>query len=423
MSKAPASDVARTLLGWIEADREEIVRFLSAFVAAPSPNPPGDTRPAAAVAVDLLKAKGVPHEVKAAKPELPNVVGSVAGGAAGRHLVLNGHIDVFPVAPHEKWTHGAWSGAVADGKVWGRGVTDMKCGTAASIWTYIYLSRLREKLKGRLTLTAVSDEETGGTWGTKWLMESFGDAYRGDCVLNGEPGTPQTVRFGEKGTLRLVFTVETPGAHAAYTHLSKNAIRLAAEIVQRLYWLEDTPFEQPAELRRAVEACAPTMDRMLGTGAGGIINKVTVSVGVIEGGVKINVLPGKCRFEVDIRLPLGLGHAPLMARVQEILRDYPEAKVEIVTTHSSEPTWCSPEHEMVGILQRTVHGLRGFTPTPAVSIGGSDCKFWRRAGIPAYIYGCMPTNMAKPDEHVEIEEHLHVLRTHALAAAAYLGAS
>ena len=85
MSKAPASDVARTLLGWIEADREEIVRFLSAFVAAPSPNPPGDTRPAAAVAVDLLKAKGVPHEVKAAKPELPNVVGSVAGGAAGRH--------------------------------------------------------------------------------------------------------------------------------------------------------------------------------------------------------------------------------------------------------------------------------------------------------------------------------------------------
>ena len=263
------NEIARTLLGWIEADRDEIVRFLSAFVAAPSPNPPGDTRPAAEVARVLLQSKDVPHEIKAAKPELPNLVGSFAGGTAGRHLVLNGHMDVFPVGPHERWTHGAWSGAVADGKVWGRGVVDMKCGTAASLWTYIYLHRLRQRLKGRLTLTAVSDEETGGTWGSKWLLESFGDAFRGDCVLNGEPGTPETVRFGEKGTLRLVFTVDTPGAHAAYTHLSKNAIRLAAEIVQRLYWLEDTFFDQPVALKHAVAASAPLMDRLLGAGAGG----------------------------------------------------------------------------------------------------------------------------------------------------------
>ena len=78
----------------------------------------------------------------------------------------------------------------------------MKCGTSASIWTYIYLHRLREELGGRLTLTCVSDEETGGTWGAKWLVENFPEEFRGDCMLNGEPSVPTMLRFGEKGTLR-----------------------------------------------------------------------------------------------------------------------------------------------------------------------------------------------------------------------------
>ena len=50
-----------------------------------------------------------------------------------------------------------------NGQIHGRGVVDMKCGTAASVWTYIYLHRLRDRIAGRLALTCVSDEETGGT--------------------------------------------------------------------------------------------------------------------------------------------------------------------------------------------------------------------------------------------------------------------
>jgi succinyl-diaminopimelate desuccinylase len=108
----------------------------------------------------------------------------------------------------------------------------MKCGTSASAWTYIYLHRLRDRLSGRLTLTCVSDEETGGTWGAKWLVDTFPDEFRGDCMLNGEPSVPNMIRFGEKGTLRVVFKIDTPGAHAAYTHLSPNAIRIAADLIR-----------------------------------------------------------------------------------------------------------------------------------------------------------------------------------------------
>lgn len=410
-----------TLLATIEREKDAIVRFLSEFVKIPCPNPPGDTVKAAAFLHDSIAKAGPPIGYRTAKPDWPNVVGSFTGGAgAGRHLVLNGHIDVFPAGPAEQWSRDPWSGAIEGGKVHGRGVVDMKCGTSASVWTYLLLHRHRDKLKGRLTLTCVSDEETGGTWGAKWLVDSFGDEFKGDCMLNSEPSTPGTIRFGEKGTLRLIFTIATPGAHAAYTHLSKNAIRIATELIGDLTELEALDVSQPEAVRAAIERSKAEMDRALGAGAGGIINQVTVSPGVIQGGIKINMLPGDCRIEVDIRLPVGLTHQALMGEIERILTRYPEAKVAPVWTHSAEPTHCDPAHEMVGILQRTVTGLGKREPVPSVSLGATDCKHWRRAGVPAYVYGCTPNNMAKPDEWVAIEEYLHVVRTHVLAAAEYL---
>ena len=68
-----------TILGWIERDRDALVAFLSEFVRVPSPNPPGDTRVAAAFLHDQLRAHGVPVEYRTAKPEWPNVVGSFTG--------------------------------------------------------------------------------------------------------------------------------------------------------------------------------------------------------------------------------------------------------------------------------------------------------------------------------------------------------
>src|SRR5882724_11175137 len=90
------SGTRETILGWIEQDREKLVGFLSEFVRVPSPNPPGDTRAAAAFLHEQLRTHGVPVEYRTAKPEWPNVVGTFAGHGAGPHLVLNGHIDVFP---------------------------------------------------------------------------------------------------------------------------------------------------------------------------------------------------------------------------------------------------------------------------------------------------------------------------------------
>src|SRR5882757_4577120 len=171
----------------IDREQDALVGLFSGFVKAKSPNPPGDTRDAVTFLTKYLELNGAPFKIVAPQPTMPNIVGSFEGVSPGRHLVMNGHIDVFPAGDGKGWKHDPWSGAIDEGVVWGRGTADMKCGTMASVITFAYLHRIRAELNGKLTLTAVSDEETGGKWGTRYLLENLGDECLGDCVLNGEP--------------------------------------------------------------------------------------------------------------------------------------------------------------------------------------------------------------------------------------------
>ncbi|MBA7709601.1 hypothetical protein ES703_118522 [subsurface metagenome] len=84
------------------------------------------------------------------------------------------------------------------------------------------------------------------------------------------------------------------------------------------------------------------------------------------------------------------------------------------------PSWCDPYGEMVGYLQANVKTLKGFEPAPIVSLGGTDCRLWRYRNVPAYVYGPAPNGMGSFDEYVDIEEFLHVVRTHTLSAYDYL---
>lgn len=86
----------------------------------------------------------------------------------------------------------------------------------------------------------------------------------------------------------------------------------------------------------------------------------------------------------------------------------------------SRPNWCDPDHAMVRILQSNARALGNFEPRPIVGLGAIDMGLWRCLGVPAYVYGPSPATMGKSDERVLIEEFVHVVRTHAVAACDYL---
>ncbi len=313
---------------------------------------------------------------------------------------------------------------MVDGRIHGRGTVVMKCGTTAMIFTDLALVAMSSELAGRFTLTVVSDEETGGRWGAGSLVEHDPDLVFGDCLLSSEPSSPWTIRFGEKSPSWFRFHLHIKGAHSAYPHLSKSATRIAARLMINLETLEDIPVTLPASMARVLSRpeTHAVIERALGKGANEVLPKITVNAGMISGQIKLNLLPGDVTLEGDIRMPVGASAAQMRAAVQAIAARYPEMTVEERQTCTIDPTFSDPEHEMIGGLADAAESLQGVRPQPMINLGGTDCRFWRMKGVPAFVFGCSPDGMGMPNESFSVDEFRLVLRTHVLAAAGYLGA-
>jgi succinyl-diaminopimelate desuccinylase len=406
----------KQLLERVEVDKDTIINFLQGLIQAKSPNPPGDTREAASFVAKFLEDRRIQFKTIGPNAEKPNIVSRIEFKKPGRNLVLNGHIDVFPVGNGEGWKYNPWSGTLTEGRIYGRGACDMKAGTTASIYTFFILHELRDELSGSATLTVVSDEESGGRLGSGWLVDNVPEV-RGDCCINGEPSSPYTLRFGEKGILWLKVTISALGAHGAYTHLSPNPIKTASKVITDLETLKEIHVPYPADLAKAIDEGRQAAERALGPGGADVMSRVSVNIGVIHGGLKVNMIPRDCTFEVDLRLPPGLCKEDIMPHVERIMARYPGAEVEEV--RYDEPLWSPPNGEMAEIIRGNAR-LLGVDPKPIVSLGGSDLKFWRSLGVPSYYYG--PTNhgMGTIDEYVEVEELLHLTKVHLLSSFEYL---
>lgn len=413
--------IKKELLRRVEFERGRLVEFLQAFIRINTSNPPGNTTKAVDFILKVLKKHEIDYQVIAPQADKPNIVASF-GDSRRRHLILNGHLDVFPIGEPGLWQYEPLGAVQKNGYIYGRGAVDMKSGSTASLFTYLFLHPYRKLLNGRLTLTLVSDEETGGEWGSDYLVEHHPELVLGDCVLNAEPSSPETIRFAEKSILWITFKIKTPGGHAAYPHLSSNACKIAASLIRDLESLESLcpdPPEEVAQLLARPEVVS-AVNRGMGNGADRIAQQLTVNIGILQGGIKVNMLPGDCHIEADMRIPVGLTQKDVLREVEKILSNYPEVQIELPQNRILDPNWCDPEHEMVGIIQDNVQEMKGFRPQPIVSLGGTDCRFWRMKGIPAYVYGPSPESMGRPDERVSINEFFHVFTTHLFSAFDYL---
>ena len=174
----------------------------------------------------------------------------------------------------------------------------------------------------------------------------------------------------------------------------------------------------PGNIQAVLAAASEAIDKAQGEGASKILQRVTLNTGVVRGGLKVNMVPSECIIEADIRLPVGIEKDQVVDVVNDIVAGYPEATVEEI--NFSAPSWCDPEGEMLKIVQANVQELKGFTPEPTVSLGGTDTRLWRYIDVPAYVYGPFPHGMGSINEHVDIEEFIHIVRTHVLSAYDYL---
>ncbi len=407
------------LLRRLEESRERLVALTQELIRIPSPNPPGDTRELARRTAAVLRE--VPGadvaEVTAAAP-MTNVIARLRGNGVGRRLVLNGHLDTFPVGEHLPWTKPPLGGIVEDGRLYGRGVSDMKGGMAAALVAFTLMAEFRDAWSGELVVTLAADEESMGALGTKHLLDTVPHAT-GNAMLCGDAGSPSVVRFGEKGLFWVEIEATGKAAHGAHVHLGENAVDRLRAALDALKSLEALPTAAPESVRRAIAAAKPVSEAISGVGESEVLSRVTVNIGRIEGGTSPNLVPAVARAAADIRLPVGVGTDEVEARLRTALSAIPGVSFTILRRF--EPNFTDPDHEIVRRVAANAAEVLGSPPAVNMRVGGSDARWYRLAGVPTVVYGLTPYNMGGPDEYVLVDELFAVAQVHALTAYDFLG--
>lgn len=165
----------------------------------------------------------------------PNVVAVLKGTGGGKSIILNGHIDVVPVGDEKNWVHDPFSGYIECGKLYGRGSTDMKGGSAALIMAMEAIIATGIKLKGDVIFQSVIEEESGGAGTLAAVLRG----YRADGAIIPEP-TGMKIFPKQQGSMWFRITVKGRAAHGGTRYEGISAIEKALIVIQKLQQLEKT---------------------------------------------------------------------------------------------------------------------------------------------------------------------------------------
>lgn len=335
-------------------------------------------------------------------------------------LLLMGHTDVVPVNP-DGWTRDPFSGELVDGFVWGRGAVDMLNITASQAVAIRRLAESGFTPKGTLIYLAVADEEALGTWGAKWLVEHELDHVRADYVITESGGYQMPAADGvrlpvltaEKGTFWSKLRVRGTPGHGSQPFRTDNALVTAAEVVRRIS--EFAPAAQigdvwrrfvdgmgyPPELRHALldPAELPGALAELPLGMSRLVHActhTTFAPTVARGGTKTNVIPDLVELEVDIRTLPGQTGEEAHALLREALGDLAD-RVEIES--NDDPSTASPiDTPLWDSLERVTGRLvPGSGLLPFLMVGGTDNRFFRRAGSVGYGFALFSQRLSFED--------------------------
>jgi succinyl-diaminopimelate desuccinylase len=414
----PLSQARNEIADTIASSAGRLVEMSRLLVAAASPNPPGDVTRAAEAAETLLCAiPGMELRRVSAVPGIVNLVARLPAPRPGKRLVFNGHLDTFPVGEDLGWTVPPLAGVLEHGRLFGRGISDMKGGIAASILAAAILAGYRDKWRGEIIVTLAGDEETMGSLGTHYLLEHIPEAH-GDAMISGDAGSPMVIRFGEKGLLWVELEATGSAAHGAHVHRGTNAIDRLLAALHVLKQLEGLAINEPPEVVAAIESAKAVSEPLSGAGEAGVLRRVTVNIGTIGGGVSPNLVPARAVAKADIRLPVGVSTSGIEELLQEKLGGLPGVSLRAVKRF--EPNFTNPAHEIVKCVAAAAEEVLKRKPAVNMRVGASDARLYRMFGIPSIVFGPTPYNMGGPDEHVLLDELVAVAKVHALAAFDYL---
>jgi acetylornithine deacetylase/succinyl-diaminopimelate desuccinylase-like protein len=305
---------------------EEVVGICRDLIRIDTTNPgdhsgPGE-REAAEYVAGLLSEVGLDPKVVESHPKRTSLVARIEGEDSSKPaLLIHGHLDVVP-ANASDWKQHPFGGEIEDGCVWGRGAVDMK--DMDAIMIAVARQRLREgrKPKRDIVLSFNADEEAGGNWGARYLVEQHRDLFEGVTEAIGEVGgfslnvgnqRLYAVQTAEKGLAWMRLTASGTAGHGSMIH-ADNAVTTLAEALARVgrhQWPTQLPDATREFLAKAAEALNTEFDpedpasiiKKLGGMSKmiGATTQHTANPTGLKAGYKVNVIPQTAEGELDGR--------------------------------------------------------------------------------------------------------------------------
>ena len=361
--------------------RGDAIGLLRELVQVDSRNPslvpgaPGE-RAIARLLHGILTSWGFETTLQEAAPGRPNVIAMLRGSGGGRSLMLNGHLDVVGV---DGMTHPAFDAPQREGRIYGRGASDMKGGVAAMCAA---AARVPPSLRGDVVITAVVDEE----WQSLGTAAVLSAGLRADAAIVTEP-TGLALMPAHKGFAWLRATVHGRAAHGSRWDLGVDAIRHAGLLL--------------AELDRVDAEELPRRTHPL-------LGRASLHAATIEGGTGLSTYPDQCVVNVERRtLPgeSGAGvHREMLDVCERVRAARPGFSADVELLFAQPPSDVSPDAPVMRELGRVLvrHGL----PTTPVGMSAwTDAALLNEAGIPAICFGPGDMGLAHAaEEFIEVAQ-------------------
>lgn len=270
----------------------ELLRIAQRLIQMPSENPSGTEESVALCIKSILEENGISAELSWAAAGRPNLMAAIEGELPGPVLVYNGHLDVVPAGPY--WTKPPFDGLVEDGKLYGRGASDMKSGVAAMLYAAIVLKRSGVPFHGKLILFFNVDEERSNLGMKHFMREEF----TADYAVIGEP-TDLDACICHKGDGRYRLDTYGISGHTSVVERPDNAIYKMAKLIIGLEQLGN-------EVKRRKH-------EMLGS--------ASLTVAQIHGGTAPNIVPSHAQIEIDRRVLPGESEEEIYGEIERTARE------------------------------------------------------------------------------------------------------
>ena len=389
---------------------ENPVEILQRLIQFNTTNPPGHEAACVMYVRDLLTEAGIESTLLAKDPDRPNLIARLPGEGKAPPLLLYGHVDVV-TAESQPWQQPPFEGKLIDGYVWGRGALDMKGGVAMMVAAFLRANAEGLRPPGDIVLAIVSDEEAGGDYGAKFLVEEHPDLFKDIKYAIGEFGgftlaiggkRFYPIMIAEKQICWIKATVRGQGGHGSMLGKGGATARLAAFL--KALDENDLPVHVTPPAKMMVDAMASA----LGGAQGLILRQLTnpaltnvvlktlgdrgrtfyplfrntVSPTILQGSTKVNVIPSEISVELDGRLLPGQTPEDMMRELRAIVDSDVELELLQFEPGPSEPDM-SLFNKLAEIQKEAdPEGI----PIPLLLSGVTDGRFFSQIGIQTYGY-------------------------------------